>query len=212
MKKGVKDSSTSQLLEELKTEWNNLDLVERGYRLQMFKAFGCSNRELGRALEVDHKIISRDLRIAELPEDQRAQIAQGASAAPFLHPRRDQQKPAKLDASRQDETTNPTDSGVVEPIGQCQPDAGPERNIPALESLSNSVRQLEERISTLEISQANIVRGIEHLVDVQTLLGNIRRQRSQDEVRAAEEKKTNDFNDHWNELEKCCVPQRGVLV
>ncbi len=162
----LEDPVTRKLVKKLTADWNDLDFVERGVRLKALNKRGCNDHELGRALKVDHKTgvdhktISRYRRIAELPEEQRAQIAQGASAAPFLKAQKNLQGRAEAAPRHQQKATVPSSSGTGKLIQESRPEPRLSATQSPIAPLINTVQQLEKRISTIEASQESILRGL----------------------------------------------------
>jgi hypothetical protein len=150
----VKEPATRKLLTELIAEWGELNLVERGDCLkELTENRGCTIRGLAKALNVDPGIIRRDICIAELPAQQRARIAKGASAAHFLRRQRDVHEHAKDDLCRQPGTKNSRMSTIGNLAHGYRPKRGTENT--ALR-LQHRIEALEERISTLATLQVRM--------------------------------------------------------
>jgi hypothetical protein len=73
-----------ELINDLRSGWAVMGLLERGERLNKLISLGCSRRGLGRELGVSATSIRRHAEIAQLPENDRQAIAAGASAKKIL--------------------------------------------------------------------------------------------------------------------------------
>lgn len=69
---------------ELQQQWDSLNRVERGDRLQELAAKGCSTRGLAQELGIPDRTIARHMEIAELPEIHRRSIITGQSTKKVL--------------------------------------------------------------------------------------------------------------------------------
>jgi hypothetical protein len=156
----VKDQDTAELLKKLAADWEELDLVERGDRLKVLKGRGCTDHGLGKALHVDPKTISRNLRIAQLPAEQRARIAQGESATPFLRAQKNLQERPEVARGGQPKTRNPHKPDVGKLIQESRPQPGLAAKQDRVEPLINEVQNLKKRLSAVEASQESIRRGL----------------------------------------------------
>lgn len=75
---------TQKLLKQLQTAWPTLNLVERGHQLKKLLGLECTARGLAADLDVDERIVRRNVSISELSQEARAAIAAGCDPEPYL--------------------------------------------------------------------------------------------------------------------------------
>jgi hypothetical protein len=167
--RALEDPKTRELLDKLVAEWNDLNLDERGVRLEPLHSAGCSDHGLGKALNADPKTIGRCRHIAELPAEQRAQIAKGASATRFLQAQQNLQKRAEAARTDPRETQNSQTPNAGKSILESRPDPVVDTKLQAhqrqIETLTNSVQQLEKRVHELEVYQEIILSNFKEDAD-----------------------------------------------
>jgi len=205
--RALENPTTRKLLKELIAEWDHLNLVQRGERLKALKKLRCTDHGLAKALRQDPRTISRDLRIADLPAEQRAKIARGASAAQFLRQK-------KLKQRIHGERGNLADKN--------RPKPGADAKILPLQNeiapLITSVRQLEERVSTVENKMAHAsLPGQAQVSSSDQPVGvpaNVEGSQPtlQELIRALQNQKMDALDDHWKKLKETCRPRRPVLI
>jgi len=199
-----------ELLEKLNSEWGELDLVERGDRLKELKDLGCTERGLAKALNVDARAVSRDLHISELPPDQRAQIAQGASAARFLHHQQTPQEGTEADRGRREKATDLRSSSAPKSDHELRSETGSDARILPnkieIEPLIQSVEQLEKRISTLESKVGNVPPQVQEQASAVAHPANTEGDQTSvlDQIRAYQDQKAKAFENHWEDLRENC--------
>ena len=216
-----KNQAGRKELRKLATEYDALNLVERGERLKAIKKnLKCSARALAEALGVDPGTVRRDLRIAELPAKERSGIARGASAVPFLRSKQNRRERPEVDRDRQGKTESPRDSSAVKSAPNSDPQPGSDASILAVQNqikvLIDSVRESAERISTLEKSEKNTVRDRTLLADLQKkvealsdkAVGDVanieRNQTSVHDERRAAQQRAQDYDNRRKRLEESC--------
>ena len=159
--RALEDPKTRALLDKLVAEWGDLDLVERGVRLEPLKKAGCSDHGLGKALNADPKTISRCRHIAELPAEQRAQIARGTSAVSFLRAQQNLQKCAEATRSDPREAKNSHAPNAGKLTVESRPDPAVDAKLQALqrqiEPIVNPLKQLIHAQSLLAGNDGNCV-------------------------------------------------------
>lgn len=109
----------------LRTDWNALSSVQRGFRLKQLKAAGCTNRGLAVDLDCTEGLVRRDLKIAELPASQLRAIEAGANPAPFLKKAEDLTRTQVRDAEITNEQSKQIEiAEVVKAINDFLSDQG----------------------------------------------------------------------------------------